>query len=76
MKMEIVLSIVGAFGTLGLTINAFFLRGIFMDLNTVKIEIAKMVTRSEGKEERIKRIEENEKEIFERLNIIEREVLK
>ena len=76
MNMEVVISIVGAFGTFALSINAYFLRGIFQDLNTVKIELAKMVERSDAKEERISKIEVNEKEIFDRLNILEREVLK
>ena len=74
--MEIVLSIVGVFGTVGLTINAFFLRGIFLDLNAVKIQLAEMSARGEGKQKSIDNLEANQKEIFERLNIIEREVLK
>jgi len=35
-----------------------------------------MSARSEGKEERIKNLESNQKEIFERMNILEREILK
>ena len=76
MKLEIVITIVGAFVTLGLTVNAFFLRGIFLDLNAVKIELAKMFERSNAKEERLSNLERNEREVFERLNILEREVLK
>ena len=76
MKLEMIISIVGFFGTLALTINAFFLRGIFQDLNAVKIKLAEMTAFSASKEKRITDLEINEKEIFERLNILEREVLK
>lgn len=76
MKLEMIISIVGFFGTLALTINAFFLRGIFQDLNDVKIKLAEMTAFSASKEKRITDLEINEKEIFERLNILEREVLK
>ena len=76
MSMEIILSIVGAFGTLALTINAFFLRGIFLDLNAVKIKLVEISTRGEAKEKRIEELERNQKEVFDRLNIVEREVLK
>ena len=76
MKLEIVISVVGAFGTIALTINAYFLRGIFHDLNAVKIKLAEMGARSESKELRIENLERNEREIFDRLNILEREVLK
>ena len=48
--LGIVLSIVGAFLVLGLGINAFFLRGIFQDLNDVKVQLAGMTENSEGKE--------------------------
>jgi len=76
MELELVIVIVGSFITLGLSINAFFLRGISIDLNTVKIELAKMIERSNAKEARIENLERSEREIFERLNILEREVLK
>ena len=74
MKIEVVLSIIGGFGTLGLTVNAFFLRGIFIDLNTVKVRLAEMSARSESKELRIANLETSDKEIFERLNRIERSI--
>lgn len=76
MQMEVVLSIVGSFLVVVGAINAFFLRGIFQDLNAVKVKLAEIITRSEAKEKRISDIEENQKEIFDRLNLIEREVLK
>lgn len=76
MKLELLVAIVGAFGTLALTINAFFLRGIFIDLNDVKIKLAQISARSESKEARLQNLERNEREFFDRLNIVEREVLK
>ena len=76
MNLEIIISVVGACVTLGLTINAFFLRGIFLDLNAVKVELAKMFERSTAKELRLENLERNEREIFDRLNILEREILK
>ena len=76
MNLSVIISIVGAFITLGLTVNAFFLRGIFIDLNAVKIELAKMFERSSAKELRLENLERNEREIFDRLNLLEREVMK
>ena len=72
MDIELVLSIIGFFGVVALGINEYFLRGIFQDLNDVKVQLASITARGDAKEERIKKIEENEKEIFERLNKIER----
>lgn len=72
--MELVLSIVGSFGTLALLINGYFLRGIFQDLNEVKIQLATMVERSQAKEDRIKKLEDNERELFDRINNIERAI--
>ena len=71
-QLEIVLSIVGFFGVLALSINGWFLRGIFQDLNSVKITLATMGAKSEAKEKRITNLEENQKEIFDRLNSLER----
>ena len=76
MQMEVVLSIVGFFGICALGINGYFLKGIFSDLGTVKIKLAEISARGEAKENRLDKLEVNEKEIFERLNIVEREVLK
>ena len=72
MDLSIVLSIVGAFGVLALSINGYFLRGIFQDLTAVKVLMATMSARSEAKEKRLDNIETNQKEIFERLNKVER----
>lgn len=73
MSEEVMLSVVGSFIGIGLTINAFFLKGILSELSFVKIEIAKLSTRSESKEERLDKLEANEKEIFERLNKLEKQ---
>lgn len=71
-----VLSIVGAFGVLALSINAFFLRGIYGDLNTVKIQMARAFERSDAKEKRIEVLELTQKEIIDRLTMVEREVVR
>lgn len=76
MNYEILFSIVGIFGTLALSINAFFLRGIYQDLNAVKIAMAQISTRGEAKEKRLDTNDENIKEIYARINSLEREVLK
>lgn len=57
-SFALIVSIVGAFVTLALTINAFFLRGIFSDLGAVKIKLAEIMARSDAKEERLKKLEE------------------
>lgn len=74
--LYVVLSIIGGFITVGLTINAFFLRGIFRDLGEVKIKLATMYERFDSRDLRIEKLEENEKEIMDRINILEREILK
>lgn len=72
MKYESILAIVGSFGTVALAINAFFLKGIYNDLNSVKINIAKIFENSKSKERRISELEANEREIFKRLNELEK----
>lgn len=72
MKMELVLSIVGSFLVIALGINAFFLRGIFSDLTLLKVELARMIERSDAKEARLDKLEINEKDIFNRLNALEK----
>jgi len=42
LAVTLIISLVGAFISLCLVVNAFFLRGIFEDLNTVKIKIAEL----------------------------------
>lgn len=72
MKIEMMFAIIGFFGTIGLGINAFFLKGIYADLNHVKINLAKIFENSKSKERRIVELEENEKELFRRLNELEK----
>lgn len=61
MDMETIFLLVGGFGTLALSINAFFLKGIYSDLNAVKVSIAEILVRSKDKERRIAELEDNEK---------------
>lgn len=55
--MDVTITIVGLFGTLALSINAFFLRGIFYDLNEVKVKLAQIMENSKAKELRIEKLE-------------------
>ena len=71
--LSIVLTIVGAFGTIAVAINAFFLKGIYSDMNDIKVELSAMVTHSNDKDKRIDDLEENQKELFGRMNAIERQ---
>lgn len=70
------LAIIGAFLTLCLAVNGYFLRGIFEDLNAVKINIAKIMAYDEYKEKRIESLEASLRDVYSRLNQLEREVLK
>jgi len=72
-ETDILILVVGGIATTTLGINAFFLRGIFKDLGDVKINIAKIFERSKAKEKRISDNEEDIKEIFKRLNSLEKE---
>lgn len=71
MNFEIVLSIIGTFIAVALVINGFFLRSIFLDLNAVRVELAGISARNESKELRLNKIEDNEKDIFSRINKLE-----
>lgn len=71
MSMEVILTIVGFFGTLALSVNAFFLRGIYIDLNDVKISQAIIIANSESKEKRLCELEKEmkaQREKFHTLN--------
>ena len=68
MGTDFILSIVGAFGVLALGVNGFFLRGIFQDLNAVRVQLAELSTRGEAKEKRIEDLERNERDIYHIIN--------
>lgn len=74
MNLELVLSIVGSFLVLGLGVNGYFLRGIFQDMNDIKIALARMSAQEEEKERRIENLEANQKEMFARINALEKGV--
>lgn len=81
MSVQVILALLGILGTLSLialAVNAFFLRGIFSDLGAVKIQLAEISTRSDeknkAKEKRLDDLEKNEKEVFRRLNDLEKKV--
>lgn len=66
--MEMVLTIVGSFLVIMLGINGYFLRGIFQDLNAVKIQLAVSIENSRSKEKRISALENELKDIRLKLN--------
>ena len=74
MSPEAIISIVGTFLVAALGVNAFFLRGIYADLNDVKINMAIIITNSKSKEKRLNDLEENQKEIFHRIREMEKQV--
>ncbi len=71
MDLALLLSIVGFFLSFMLGINAFFLRGIFLDLGDVKIKMASIFENSKSKEERLKSSEKTIKELELRIREIE-----
>lgn len=70
MPMEMILTIVGSFLVLMLGINGFFLRGIFQDLNAVKLQLAVSIERSNHKERRIGELEEKAKDLEDEVKTI------
>ena len=74
MSIEMVLTILGGFSTVGLGINAFFLRGIFLDLNAVKVSQAIIIANSESKEKRIAEVEKEVKDLRNKYHAINTEI--
>lgn len=74
MSMEIVLSIVGGFLTVALAINAWILKEIHGDLSAVKVKLAEIFTTQTEKTKDINELEENQKEIFKRINKLEQSI--
>ena len=62
--IPITITVVGFFVTTVGAINAFFLRGIFLDLNAVKISMASIFAEANGREQRITRLETETKELY------------
>lgn len=63
----LILSIIGALIAIGIAGNAFFLKGIFADLNDVKLNIARIFERSKHNDQVVDglrvRVEEQDKTI-------------
>lgn len=68
---ENTIAIVGTFLTIMLGVNAFFLRGIFLDLGDVKIKMASIFENSNNKEKRLNNLEVSIKELEARIRAIE-----
>jgi len=73
--LMVLLSVIGVFITIGLSINAFFLRGIFVDLNDLRVRFAEIATNGKNTARRIENLEDTEKEIFHRLNKLEQRAI-
>lgn len=69
-----ILGIVGVFITLSLSINAIILKGIYHELILLKLSTNSLIVDSVNREKRISNCEENDKEIFQRINKIEKQV--
>jgi len=64
MRMEVVLSIVGAFGVIALGVNGFFLRGIFQDMNEIKVQMAVIMGRHDAETEKLAKLETDLKSVW------------
>jgi len=74
MDLALILNIVGFFLTLMLGVNAFFLRGIFIDLGDVKVKMASIFENSKSKEKRLNNNEEAIKDLELRVRELEMRV--
>lgn len=54
----LVLSIIGGFLTLALGVNGFFLRGIYQDLNDLKVTVATWITGAKANKEELDELKE------------------
>lgn len=61
LAVTLIISLVGAFISLCLVVNAFFLRGIFEDLNTVKVKIAELFSELTNRKEKMEDINKLQK---------------
>ncbi len=73
MNIELLLTLIGSFISMGLVINAFFLKSILSDINQVKVSLARIEADSIGKEHRITSLENDNKTLEKRMNKLERE---
>ncbi len=51
--MQFILSLIGTAVTVAMCVNAFFLRGIFQDLNSLRVELARIVANSDIRKEQM-----------------------
>jgi hypothetical protein len=68
------LGIIGVFGTLALSINGFFLKGIYDDLNTLKMTTIESVTNGNNREKRLQDVEDEIKALREKFHFINTEL--
>jgi len=59
MELTIILSIIGAIMTVGITINGYFLKGIMTSQNIMQVELAKVIVKIESYSTRLESLEHN-----------------
>ena len=57
MNLTIIISIIGGFLTVGLTINGFFLKGIITGQNKLEVDLAKIMVKIDNFNNRIEELE-------------------
>ena len=75
MKKNYEMIILGTFITIALSINAFFLEGIYTKQNEIEIKVAQLLVKEEVKSKAIEELKLADKEILKRLNRVERKIL-
>lgn len=66
-----ILAIIGVCISIGLAINAFFIRDLVEKLTQVRIGVGIMTSKTEATEKRIDTAENNQRDIFNRLHKLE-----
>lgn len=66
--------IIGAFVSIALAVNGYFIRSLLESLNQVKEQTAILIERSESKEQRLKQAEKDIRGLREMIHDIEKEM--
>ena len=70
--LTFLISVLSVLATILLACNAYFIKGLLDSLNQVRIQTAILIERSGSSDEKIKDLEANQKEIFKRINELEK----
>ncbi len=68
------LGVIGIFGTIALSVNAFFLKGIYEDLNALKVIITETVVNAANREKRLTTTEIEVKELHSKFHDLNTEL--